>query len=98
VGKHLREGSRFFRVDRVFALLIESGIIYCCIWIMIWVCPTSGSIFAEGFTTLLQVWRPPFGMLPSPGLNIIVFISVSIAHVFLPHILNIDLLRVYIRR
>ena len=30
------------RVDRVFALLIESGLIYCCVW----VCPTSGSLNA----------------------------------------------------
>lgn len=32
VRKHLREGSVFFRVDRVFALLIESGLVYCCVW------------------------------------------------------------------
>jgi len=34
VKKHLCEGSRSVRVDRVFALLIESGFIYCCIWIL----------------------------------------------------------------
>jgi hypothetical protein len=36
VRKHLCEESGSVRVDRVFALLIESGFIYCCIW----VCPT----------------------------------------------------------
>jgi len=33
VGKHLCEGSASVRIDRVFALLIESGFIYCCFWI-----------------------------------------------------------------
>ena len=42
---HLREGSRSLRLERVFALLIESGFIYCCIW----VCPTSGGVAAERF-------------------------------------------------
>ncbi|KAF8266788.1 hypothetical protein EI94DRAFT_133506 [Lactarius quietus] len=32
VRKHLCEGSGFVRVDRVFALFVESGLIYCCIW------------------------------------------------------------------
>ncbi|KAN0141232.1 hypothetical protein V8E53_000988 [Lactarius tabidus] len=34
VRKHLCEESGSVRVDRVFALLIESGFIYCCIWIL----------------------------------------------------------------
>ncbi|KAN0129144.1 hypothetical protein V8E53_013015 [Lactarius tabidus] len=34
VGKHLCGGSGSLRVDRVFALLVESGFIYCCIWIL----------------------------------------------------------------
>ncbi|KAF8262035.1 hypothetical protein EI94DRAFT_1789158 [Lactarius quietus] len=34
VRKHLFEGSVFVRADRVSALLIESGLIYCCIWIL----------------------------------------------------------------
>jgi len=34
VGKHLREGSGSVKFERVFALLIESGVIYCCIWII----------------------------------------------------------------
>jgi hypothetical protein len=42
---HLRKGSRSLRLERVFALLLESGFIYCCIW----VCPTSGGVPAEGF-------------------------------------------------
>ncbi|KAI9428947.1 hypothetical protein H4582DRAFT_2090487 [Lactarius indigo] len=34
VRKHLGEGTGSVRVDRVFALLIESGFIYCCAWIV----------------------------------------------------------------
>jgi hypothetical protein len=49
VREHLCKGSGPVRVDRVFALLIESGFIYCCIW----VCPML--ILAEGFTELLQI-------------------------------------------
>ncbi|KAF8269633.1 hypothetical protein EI94DRAFT_1724907 [Lactarius quietus] len=33
VKKHLCEDSRFVRADRVFPLLVESGLIYCCVWI-----------------------------------------------------------------
>ena len=89
MGKHLREGRRFVRVDRVFALLIESGLIYCCIW----VCPTSGGAFAEGFTALLQIsyWISMLGVLPFPGFTVIVLVSVSTSRVFCLHILNINL-------
>jgi hypothetical protein len=31
---HLSDGGGSVRVDRVFALLIESGFIYCCIWVL----------------------------------------------------------------
>ncbi|KAI9439079.1 hypothetical protein H4582DRAFT_2128606 [Lactarius indigo] len=34
VKKHLGEASGSARVERVFALLIESGFIYCCVWIV----------------------------------------------------------------
>ncbi|KAI9439104.1 hypothetical protein H4582DRAFT_2075759 [Lactarius indigo] len=34
VRKHLGEGTGSVRVDRVFALLIESGFLYCCAWII----------------------------------------------------------------
>ncbi|KAH8981319.1 hypothetical protein EDB92DRAFT_1953202 [Lactarius akahatsu] len=34
VKKHLGEASRSVRVERVFALLVESGFIYCCVWIV----------------------------------------------------------------
>ncbi|KAH9026521.1 hypothetical protein EDB85DRAFT_170128 [Lactarius pseudohatsudake] len=34
VKKHLGEASRPVRVERVFALLVESGFLYCCVWIV----------------------------------------------------------------
>jgi len=33
VREHLCEGKESLRVDRVFSLLIKSGLIYCCIWV-----------------------------------------------------------------
>ncbi|KAH9027238.1 hypothetical protein EDB85DRAFT_123772 [Lactarius pseudohatsudake] len=34
VKKHLSEASRSVRTERVFALFVESGFIYCCVWIV----------------------------------------------------------------
>ncbi|KAH8985004.1 hypothetical protein EDB92DRAFT_2105738 [Lactarius akahatsu] len=34
VRKHLGEANRCVRTERVFALLVESGFIYCCVWIV----------------------------------------------------------------
>ncbi|KAH9032243.1 hypothetical protein EDB85DRAFT_1259770 [Lactarius pseudohatsudake] len=34
VRKHLGEGTGSVRVNRVFALLIDSGFVYCCLWIL----------------------------------------------------------------
>jgi len=53
VGKHLREGRRFVRVDRVFALLIESGLIYSFIWILYWI--SLGVLHFPGFTLIVLV-------------------------------------------
>jgi hypothetical protein len=93
VGTHLREGGGIVivRVDRIFALLIESGLIYC----IVWVCLTSAGVIAEWFTILFQIMYciSTFGVVPSPSLTLIVFVSVSTAclHGFLIHILNTDL-------
>ena len=77
------------RVDRVFALLIESGLIYCCVWVR----PTSRRVNAatEVLTIVLQIlyWISTFGALPNPGLTVIAFVSVSNAHVLLLHILSV---------
>ncbi|KAH9026516.1 hypothetical protein EDB85DRAFT_2175271 [Lactarius pseudohatsudake] len=34
VKKHLGEASRCVRTERVFALFVESGFLYCCVWIV----------------------------------------------------------------
>ncbi|KAH8993737.1 hypothetical protein EDB92DRAFT_377444 [Lactarius akahatsu] len=34
VRKHLGEATGSVKVERVFALLIESGFIYCCLWVL----------------------------------------------------------------
>ncbi|KAF8264776.1 hypothetical protein EI94DRAFT_1787843 [Lactarius quietus] len=75
VGKHLFERSGFVRTDRIFALFIESGLIYCCIW----VCPTSRSVNArgKGYTKLLQVFYliSLFGVIPNPGFTLMALVS-----------------------
>jgi len=54
VKGYLREGSGFVRVDRAFALLIESGLIYCCFWIYYWI-STFGVLPCPGFTAMILV-------------------------------------------
>ncbi|KAF8262709.1 hypothetical protein EI94DRAFT_662129 [Lactarius quietus] len=54
VRKHLLGGSGFVRADRVFALLIESGLIYCCIWIF-YVISLFGVLPNPGFTAMAFV-------------------------------------------
>jgi len=54
VKAHLCEGRRSVRVDRVFPLLIESGLIYCCIWIYYWI-SKSTRLPDPGFTALAFV-------------------------------------------
>ncbi|KAI0273921.1 hypothetical protein BGY98DRAFT_997854 [Russula aff. rugulosa BPL654] len=34
IKKYMGEGSVSMRVEKVFALLIESGFVYCCLWIL----------------------------------------------------------------
>lgn len=34
IRKYMGEGSVSMRVEKVFALLIESGFVYCCLWIL----------------------------------------------------------------
>ena len=87
---HLHEGSGSLRLERVFALLIESGFIYCCIW----VCPNSGGVAAEGFNYLFQIIYAILMVIDSwadQGFTSMMFISVSTAHVFLLYFLNTDL-------
>jgi len=54
VMDHLHGGSRFLRFERVFALLIESGLIYCCIWIL-YVISMFGFLPNAGFTFMVFV-------------------------------------------
>ncbi|KAF8266783.1 hypothetical protein EI94DRAFT_133400 [Lactarius quietus] len=73
VRKHLFEGSGFVRVDRVFALLIESGLIYCCIWIF-YMISLFGVLPNPGFTLMALV----SGLYPT---LIIILVSVQMSPV-----------------
>ena len=75
------------KIERVFALLIESGVIYCCVW----VCPEISSQKGSPYYFQILFWISMMGLLPSPGLTPMVFVSVSTVDVFLLHILNTDL-------
>jgi len=55
------------RVDRLFALLIESGLVYCCIWILYWI-TKSTKLPDPGFTVIAFV----SGLYPT---LIIIFVS-----------------------
>jgi hypothetical protein len=70
------------RVEKVLALLIESGFVYCCIW----VCATTAegtNTCVEAFITLMQILYiiSVFGVFPEPGFtvmdSILVFVAVG---------------------
>ncbi|KAF8262707.1 hypothetical protein EI94DRAFT_1742934 [Lactarius quietus] len=51
VRRHLSEGSGFVRTEKVFSLLIESGLIYCCVWIL-YLISSFGVLPYPGFSPL----------------------------------------------
>ena len=63
------------RVDRVFALLIESGFVYCCIWVS----PTFRSFDDHRSHALSQILYAisAFGVIPDPGFIAMAGVSVS---------------------
>ncbi|KAH8991857.1 hypothetical protein EDB86DRAFT_2933376 [Lactarius hatsudake] len=69
VRKHLGEGTGSVRVDRVFALLIESGFIYCCLW----VCPAPISVYAcrRAHCAISDcILISAFNVMPNPGFTV----------------------------
>jgi hypothetical protein len=86
VKKHLGEGSVSMRVEKVLALLVESGFVYCCVWVCI-IVAESESTYVCGrdsrFTILIQILYPisAFEILPEPGpiviQSLLLFVVVS---------------------
>ena len=76
------EGSISIRVEKVFALLIESGFVYCCLWVGI---KAAERIYTcrRGLTTLTQILYlvSAFRVFPEPGFtvmdSVLLFASVS---------------------
>ncbi|KAI9450400.1 hypothetical protein BJY52DRAFT_1356834 [Lactarius psammicola] len=64
IRKHLGEGSGSVRVERVFALLIESGFIYCCPWIL-YLISAFNVIPDPGFTVMDHVLVFVSGLYPT---------------------------------
>ncbi|KAH9006689.1 hypothetical protein EDB83DRAFT_2532847 [Lactarius deliciosus] len=63
VRKYLGEGSGSVRVERAFALLIESGFIYCCLWVL-YLFSAFHVIPRPGFTVMEDVLLFVSGLYP----------------------------------
>ncbi|KAH9006705.1 hypothetical protein EDB83DRAFT_727525 [Lactarius deliciosus] len=64
VKKHLGEASTSVRVERVFALLVESGFLYCCIWI-VYLISALDLIPVPGFAVMDNVLLFVSGLYPT---------------------------------
>ncbi|KAH8993736.1 hypothetical protein EDB92DRAFT_1944426 [Lactarius akahatsu] len=64
IRKYLSEGSGSARVERVFALLIESGFIYCCLWIL-YLISAFNLIPSPGFPVMNHVLLFVSGLYPT---------------------------------
>ncbi|KAH9173224.1 hypothetical protein EDB89DRAFT_747301 [Lactarius sanguifluus] len=64
VKKHLGEASGSMRVGRVFALLVESGFIYCCLWI-VYLISAFDLVPAPGFAIMDGVLLFVSGLYPT---------------------------------
>ncbi|KAI9439086.1 hypothetical protein H4582DRAFT_112939 [Lactarius indigo] len=64
VRKHLGEASGSVRVERVFTLLIESGFIYCCLWVL-YLLSVFSVIPQPGFTIMEHMLLFVSGLYPT---------------------------------
>ncbi|KAH9026511.1 hypothetical protein EDB85DRAFT_2149111 [Lactarius pseudohatsudake] len=63
-GKDLREAGGSVMVERVFALLIESGFIYCCLWV-VYLVSALDVMPQPGFTVMEHVLLFSSGLYPT---------------------------------
>ncbi|KAH8985016.1 hypothetical protein EDB92DRAFT_1390488 [Lactarius akahatsu] len=73
IRRHLGEGSGSVRAERVFALLIESGFIYCCLWIL-YLISAFGVILPPAFVIMNHVLVFASGLYPT---LIIIFVAMQ---------------------
>ncbi|KAH9026224.1 hypothetical protein EDB84DRAFT_1677720 [Lactarius hengduanensis] len=73
IRKHLGNGTGSMRVDRVFALLIESGFLYCCLWI-VYLISALDVIPPPGFTVMDDILVFISGLYPT---LIIIFVAMQ---------------------
>jgi len=77
------EGSVPMRVEKVLALLIESGFLYCCLWVRITEKGTGTYAYTRELTIRMQVLYliSAFRVFPEPGFvvmdSVLLFASVS---------------------
>ncbi|KAI9450474.1 hypothetical protein BJY52DRAFT_1356565 [Lactarius psammicola] len=79
VRKHLSEASGSVRVGRVFALLIESGFLYSCLWILFLV-SAFGLIPEPGFTIMQGVLLVTSGLYPTLIITLVAMQKSPVEH------------------
>ncbi|KAH9014579.1 hypothetical protein EDB83DRAFT_2321463 [Lactarius deliciosus] len=79
IRKHLGEGNGSVRVERVFALLIESGFLYCCPWILYFI-SAFGVIPEPGFAVMDGVVLYASGSYPTLVIILVAMQKSSIEH------------------
>jgi hypothetical protein len=78
------EGSVSMRVEKVFALLIESGFVYCCLWVCIradWCNSLTYALTYYHTAPQILYLVSAFRVFPEPGFivmdSVLLFVSVS---------------------
>ncbi|KAI9439102.1 hypothetical protein H4582DRAFT_2056943 [Lactarius indigo] len=91
VKRHLGKGTGFVRADRVFALLIDSGFIYCCLWFLFRDSTTVqdrssflGEIYETQGNVVSGEWVRSPSAAPSPSVRYVIQILIPTSHASSP--------------
>ncbi|KAI0319461.1 hypothetical protein OF83DRAFT_792022 [Amylostereum chailletii] len=77
IGAHLCEGGGKGRVEKILTLLVESGVIYCCIW-AVYIASNATPALQGTFAIFIEDGVPPFsGIYPT---IIIVIVCLQKSH------------------
>ncbi|KAH9006704.1 hypothetical protein EDB83DRAFT_2681946 [Lactarius deliciosus] len=91
VKKHLGEASTSVRMERVFALLVESGVLYCCVWI-VYLISALDLIPVPGFAVMDNVLLFVSGIYPTL-IIILVAMQTSPVQYYSTHLTGIQFTR-----
>ena len=78
MGAHLTKASPSERVEKVFALLIESGFVYCLLWVIVFCPPSPQSI---PLNSVLQTFYllSAYNVLPGAGTYIVNLVMLCVS-------------------